>query len=61
MPQVPIFLAVDIFDVWGIDFIGPFPKSGHYEYIYSLKCRLCLELGRSKSYNNQWLQKVAEF
>jgi hypothetical protein len=24
---------VEIFDVWGIDFMGPFPRSGHYEYI----------------------------
>lgn len=26
-------LVVEIFDVWGIDFIGPFPKSFGYEYI----------------------------
>jgi hypothetical protein len=24
---------VEIFDVWGIDFMGPFPRLGHYEYI----------------------------
>jgi IS30 family transposase len=32
MPQHPI-QSVEIFDVWGIDFIGPFPSSHHYEYI----------------------------
>jgi hypothetical protein len=26
-------LQVEIFDVWGIDFMGPFPSSGHYGYI----------------------------
>ncbi|XP_070049882.1 uncharacterized protein [Nicotiana tomentosiformis] len=26
-------LAVEIFDVWGIDFIGPFPYSNGYRYI----------------------------
>ena len=26
-------LQVDLFDVWGIDFMGPFPKSKNYEYI----------------------------
>ena len=26
-------LVCDIFDVWGIDFMGPFPKSYGNEYI----------------------------
>ena len=26
-------LQIELFDVWGIDFMGPFPKSGNYEYI----------------------------
>jgi hypothetical protein len=26
-------LYIDIFDVWGIDFMGPFPNSEGYEYI----------------------------
>ena len=26
-------LQVELFDVWGIDFMGPFPKSGDAEYI----------------------------
>ena len=32
MPLNPI-LVVDLFDVWGIDFIGPFPASFGYVYI----------------------------
>jgi hypothetical protein len=26
-------LQIDIFDIWGIDFMGPFPKSEGCEYI----------------------------
>jgi galactitol-specific phosphotransferase system IIC component len=26
-------LQIDIFDVWGIDFMGPFPNLEGYEYI----------------------------
>jgi hypothetical protein len=26
-------LQIELFDVWGIDYMGPFPKSGNYEYI----------------------------
>ncbi|CAM8920450.1 unnamed protein product [Rhodiola kirilowii] len=32
MPQVPI-LVNDVFDIWGIDFMGPFPVSCGYAYI----------------------------
>jgi transposase InsO family protein len=32
MPQQPI-LEVEIFDVWGIDFMGPFPPSKGNEFI----------------------------
>ncbi|KAM2935473.1 hypothetical protein COP2_033183 [Malus domestica] len=32
MPQNPI-LSVEIFDVWGIDFMGPFPLSHGFLYI----------------------------
>jgi transposase InsO family protein len=32
MPQQPI-LKVEIFNVWGIDFMGPFPSSKGYEHI----------------------------
>ena len=26
-------LQLELFDVWGIDYMGPFPKSKGYEYI----------------------------
>ena len=32
LPLNPI-LVVDLFDVWGIDFMGPFPTSFGYSYI----------------------------
>ena len=32
MPLRPI-IEVEIFDLWGIDFIGPFPNSNGFEYI----------------------------
>ena len=32
MPLSPI-LPCELFDVWGIDFIGPFPPSFGYHYI----------------------------
>ena len=32
MPLNPI-LVVDLFDVWGIDFMGPFPSSFRHLYI----------------------------
>ncbi|XP_047942950.1 uncharacterized protein LOC125189754 [Salvia hispanica] len=32
MPMNTI-IEVELFDVWGIDFMGPFPKSGEYQYI----------------------------
>lgn len=32
MPQTGI-LEVELFDVWGIDFMGPFPTSGTHKYI----------------------------
>ena len=32
MPMRPI-LEVEIFDLWGIDFMGPFPSSDGKEYI----------------------------
>ncbi|CAL9024839.1 unnamed protein product, partial [Prunus brigantina] len=33
--QMPLtnILIIDIFDVWGIDFMGPFPTSYGFEYI----------------------------
>ena len=32
MPQTPISF-IEIFDVWGIDFMGPFPSSFGYLYM----------------------------
>ncbi|CAM8940538.1 unnamed protein product [Rhodiola kirilowii] len=32
MPQVPI-LVNEVFDIWGLDFMGPFPVSNGYTYI----------------------------
>ena len=32
MPQQPILIC-EIFDVWGIDFMGPFPSSFGHTYI----------------------------
>ena len=32
MPLNPI-LVVELFDIWGIDFMGPFPTSFEYTYI----------------------------
>ncbi|XP_016900336.1 uncharacterized mitochondrial protein AtMg00750-like [Cucumis melo] len=42
MPQQPI-LEIELFNVWGIDFMRLFPQSGEYLYIlldvdYVLKC-----------------------
>ena len=33
MMPLNLILVVDIFDVWGIDFMGPFPTSFDYSYI----------------------------
>jgi len=33
MMPLNLILIVEIFDVWGIDFIGPFPNSFDYLYI----------------------------
>ena len=32
MPLTPI-LIIEIFDCWGLDFMGPFPPSCEYLYI----------------------------
>ena len=33
MMPLNLILIVEIFNVWGIDFIGPFPNSNGYLYI----------------------------
>ena len=40
-------LEVEIFDVWGIDFMGPFPNLDGNKYI--LVCVDCVKMGGSSS------------
>ena len=47
MPLNPI-LVVEIFDVWGIDFMGPFPPSYGHEYILV-----------AVDYVSKWIEAVA--
>ena len=47
MPLHPI-LTVEIFDVWGIDFMGPFPNS--FENLYILV---------AVDYMSKWVEVVA--
>lgn len=47
MPLTPI-LVVEIFDVWGIDFMGPFPSSFGFEYILL-----------AVDYVSKWIEAVA--
>jgi len=46
MPLNPI-IVVDIFDVWGIGFMGPFPNSFGHEYIL-----LCVD------YVSKWIEAI---
>jgi len=46
MSLTPIII-VDIFNVWGIDFIGPFPNSFGNEYIL-----LCVD------YVSKWVEAI---
>ena len=47
MPLNPI-LVVEIFDVWGIDFMGPFPPSNGFEYILV-----------AVDYVSKWIEAIA--
>ena len=47
MPLNPI-LIVEIFDMWGIDFMGPFPNSFGYLYILV-----------AMDYVSKWVEVVA--
>ncbi|RDY08812.1 Tf2-11, partial [Mucuna pruriens] len=47
MPQHPI-LFCEVFDVWGIDFMGPFPVSNGYSYILL-----------AVDYMSRWVEAVA--
>ena len=40
-------IEVELFDLWGIDFMGPFPESGEYQYIL-----LALE------YVSRWVEAI---
>ena len=42
-------LQIELFDVWGIDYMGPFPKSRNYEYILV-----------AVDYVSKWVEAVAE-
>ena len=46
MPLKPI-VEVEIFDLWGIDFMGPFPNSDGYEYIFMVV-----------DYVSQWIEAI---
>lgn len=47
MPLQPI-LIVNMFDVWGIDFMGPLPTSSRHEY--KLVAVISLQMGRGHTY-----------
>ena len=47
MPQTPI-LVCEIFDIWGIDFMGPFPSSFGNQYIL-----------RAVDYVSKWVEAKA--
>ncbi|RDX86702.1 pol, partial [Mucuna pruriens] len=47
MPQQPILLC-EVFYVWGIDFMGPFPVSNGYSYIL-----------RVVDYVSRWVEAIA--
>jgi len=47
MPLNPI-LVVELFDVWGINFMGPFPNS--YRYLYILV---------TVDYVSKWVESIA--
>ena len=40
MPLNPIFV-IEIFDCWGIDFMGPFPPS--FGFFFFIKCKNCID------------------
>jgi hypothetical protein len=48
MMRLNPILIVEIFDVWGIDFIGPFPNSFGYLYILVVV-----------DYVSKWVEAVA--
>ena len=53
MPQNPIIVC-EIFDVWGMDFMGPIPYEPIFiwEYIHFDYGGLCIQMDRSKGYTH---------
>lgn len=47
MPQ-NFILEVEVFYVWGIDFMGPFPKPNGYEYMFV-----------TVDYVSKWVEAIA--
>ncbi|XP_013617716.1 PREDICTED: uncharacterized protein LOC106324265 [Brassica oleracea var. oleracea] len=61
MPQ-NFILEVEVFDVWGIDFMGPFPSSYNnnttpFHLVYGKPCHLLVEL----EYKSAWAVKQMNF
>ena len=48
MMPLNLILVVEIFDVWGIDFMGPFPPSFGHEYILM-----------AVDYVSKWIEAIA--
>ena len=44
-------LVVQLFDVWGMDFMGPFPVI--WKYIHTSSCGLCIKMGRGSSLSKE--------
>ena len=44
-------MVVQIFDVWGIDFMGPFPQS--FGNLYTASSGLCFQMGGSSSLSKE--------
>ena len=45
-------LVVQLFDVWGMDFMRPF-SSFIWKYIHTPSCRLCIKMGRGNSLSKE--------
>jgi hypothetical protein len=52
MPLNPI-LVIEIFDCWGIDFMGPFPPSFGFFFFFFIKCKKFIDQKR-KLENQQY-------
>jgi hypothetical protein len=53
MPLNPI-LVIEIFDCWGIDFMGPFPPSFGF-FFFLIKCKNCIDQkGARQACSTSW-------